>query len=1433
MFPTTNSAALPTRRSRISMGATSDVRNTMDRESLTLNLGSSRAASRKSRSKSMGPGGLEALKQINGNRRASLAAPVKLPRSILKPTISALPANPPSKHQKNKTKQNSPDSQDSSRSLTSSSEEDPAASTAADRTEEEKQADTREREERERRDARRKSLANRRVSFAAEATLHTFHEIEYLHDSTTSTDSTRRASSVADKTPSRSAAADDQQNAPEVQIDNTAFSPEKQADSSQQRRRRRSSGIQDDDTVASTAYSSDSEPADAVEDIGEEEDERSSSDSDDGTMMTIDTDEVTGTSVASDRSTAADDDSTLDEALRMAARRAGTQNLGSDNGDEDDDDGEEVIPSFGWAKKNIQPVDEAKTLQGANEPSPDGDADDMDMDLDMDVDMDMDMDMTNAVGRILKPTSEHETDLLGDVSMEVTQALGGILSHKNAPKFANHQGQIEAGEATMEFTTALGRIQAVQTEDTDDALDDEDMSMELTAVVGEVLSRSRDENSATERPKEASQTDEPDVEDPPTDAASGVGQLIDAADPDIEAGGDATMDMDMTAALGGIMESGEKNQRNVNKRIMEEEVNRPNDAAQDIVEAVARSPTRRAVEEAQAVEKAPAESPGLSAFRGKGLRRSTERRASATPKRDVRSRTPSPVKPTTKPATPSPIKSTTKPATPSPAKTATPQRRPSSTSKNQVQKSAPSPTRRILERQTKTPSPAKASRDLFRDDPQTGDRTPHVVLTPPRRPLSGLGIDRPGLGSPKVSALCNRRGSIGESASEFVLGKRTVTFEEPKKMEEEIDRMRQEEGDKEDPVKILEREADGCQEDRDATFNLREMINSLSPKWKPLRGRKSLHVGSAKGLLGKRPAELDEDDQGEDDDDGVKRLKGHQSSPVKNVLLEQPDVGRLTRSARKSLEQQAKTDTTPSVSSPVKKPAPRRSSGRFKDVEDGQTVQETRLDGVGIGKEVEEDKIHLQDFLNMISIRFMELNTTKRRHTTVAGSGDDGSATEGQDDLSLERCVVAGACTVPMLELYQHSCRELKKYISEGRRMVKEIEKETLEENPPLFREYMSASPDVKALMDHQFKNVKTHARLLSKAMWYEWRMKLQDGLREGLVSIGEGMEKDDKALREQQDVVASVLPDAQARYESLREESSGLQDAARELADCDADELASAREELVTLDADVAAKKQQIAELRRQLEESSVQVQELTLKKTECLQAMEACDRTREKYRGWSSKEVKALKARVEGIEKKHGWAISGLSGSSLLMTYRRELELLIDVGSLRAVDVRLVQQQQQQQEQRQQQQQAKEFMLHYIREQVKSQDQLSDLLRTVASGWDQARMVTRQINRVNMTFPTTVTKTSDPTSSISVTSKLLLVPLKTLVETDVRLEGGGGGVAVSVVARVIYGEPFNVGKMGEFLAARIGSRVGGEEDWGEALLELQRRLIAKGRAR
>lgn len=236
-------------------------------------------------------------------------------------------------------------------------------------------------------------------------------------------------------------------------------------------------------------------------------------------------------------------------------------------------------------------------------------------------------------------------------------------------------------------------------------------------------------------------------------------------------------------------------------------------------------------------------------------------------------------------------------------------------------------------------------------------------------------------------------------------------------MADEIDRERREDDDRENKRKILEREADG-----DVTANLRELIQSLSPRKAPLRSRKSLHVGSAKGVLGKRPAELDDDEE-EEDSGGVKRLKGLMGSPVKNVRLGGPPskaettTGRKTRAAART---DGRENVTPSLSSPVRVGSP-TGQDRFRDVDDEPTnTFDFREKMAAQMEEVEgdEDRIHLQDFLNMTSIRFMELTTTKRRHTVAPAPQRESGVEDG--DVSLENCVVAGACTVPMLELYQH-----------------------------------------------------------------------------------------------------------------------------------------------------------------------------------------------------------------------------------------------------------------------------------------------------------------------------------------------------------------------------------------------------------------------------
>lgn len=1344
------------------------------------------------------------------------------------------------------------------------------------RTEEEQQAAAREREEQERaamakeiqdrREARRKSLANRRVSFAAEATLHTFQEVEYMQDSTTSTDSTRTASSVAAHSPAppqqteqNDEEASDTPSTPPEQVEEiVADSPEDQRELHQKKRRRSSLAMpqdnfgdqSDDETMASTVYDSDSDEGD---DVAEVQTEASNSDSDsdiDGTLMTVEAEEMTSASLASTRYGADDGEtsSSLDGALREAARRAVNQAR-------EPDEDEEVIPGFvGWGKNARQrqqrqvpsasqegpPSDDNLPSSSPLKSSPLKEAVD-------NTEAGMDMDMTIAEGGIIKPGPPSSP--AEDMSMDVTNVYGGILSQP-----ANHSGPTMDDESvqdgqTMEFTTAVGSIHRDAPSDADlDHQSDEEMSMELTSVMGQVL------GARNKRLQDLMQHSSSPVKDINEDTAAmdltmdmtcGVGRIlpINSQTQEHDAESENNMDMDVTTAVGNIIRpQAAIEDRTIAKKLMEQEVDQPETTNTDSTPI--KSPARKLLSSAK---KDLGDSPGLAALIGKGLRRSNGPVFSATPQLPAKgpSTTPSSQRRTRSqgPASPSrsPVLSTSR--TPSPERRALPSRSASPKSKATPRSST---------------SSTKLSGSLFQQD----STLPLVVLTPQRPKLSGVGIDRSGIGSPRVTEIMDRRGSIGDSAAAFspipILGQRkTVAFEDPRAMEEELDRERRDDEGRESGRSILEKEADGGSDDHETTLNLKEMIQGLSPKKMPFKGRKSLHVGSARGVLGKRPTELDEDSDAEEQD-GVKRLKGLQGSPVKNIRLQQPPSKAETTGSRATisrLDDDADNYTiTPSTSrSPQKvtRATTPKDQTRFKDIDDDQptnTINFNATPSANIAdlQPSEDGRIHLQHFLNMTSIRFMELTTTKRRHTVMPSARKGSLSGDIKEDISFEKCVVAGACTIPMLELFQHSCRELKKYISEGRRIVREIETETFQENPPLFHEYINATPEFKALMDNQFKNVKTHAKLLSKAGWYEWRMKLQEGLREGLIKTAEGMAADEKFLDKQQKLLSSVLPTLTKHFEALTRECENLDEVATELEDCDPAELDSARSDLVGVEDDIEAKTQELAQLREQLQETEQTIEHLAEQKRSCQADIKEAEKVREDCRGWSSTEIGTLKAKVDALEKEHGWAITGVHGTGVSMTYRREIELVFDAAAFKAgqpisrIDLWYVA------TTRDHNQLPatleREFCLQCIRDHVRglvqSATKVSRMLKVVSMAWDRANALANQVYQLNFAFPTSVVRTSD--SSLAIRSSLLLAPLQTKVEVvmDVRSSAShkGLGFQVSSQAGVVYGEQFNAGKMAEFLSSRISDHVltSSEKEadlWYDVVSALHGKLLARGK--
>lgn len=884
-------------------------------------------------------------------------------------------------------------------------------------------------------------LANRRVSFAPEATLHTWNVVEIAEDSTSSSasNSTRRSSSLQN---SRN---DDQEHdqeplsSPGNDIDSdAAFSPVRQQDL--QRLREGSASAAYDNAASSQELSSSplsGSSAEGSEDTGvqsvareedddddDDDDDNGSSDSDAGfdaesTAMSID--DMTVRSAVTTRS---DDGSTtstarLNEALRQAAKEAGTRGIEYYENDEDGDTSMEIADqeitgafqpwikkgqrqSFEWddisALHDQENVDPSKRSIGGGLPQPNSGNDDEDLS----------MDQTNAIGRILSNNSSFPQS--------------GVR-RKSSGAETNYE------EQTMEFTNVVGGIEhpvsPTKSTYTGSNIDeDEGMTMEFTSVVGGVLGKSTtppgepkyptlpqgpdDENNEKRKdrmPLESGDQQD-DMEGIDMEFTRPVGGILTPAQKQVDnEEDDQTVGMDITTAIGGIMP--------VDPRIKSTDESTKLDSStgqlasstpqEDVQQPQTNSPISFHVA-AVASENG---SPSLTSVRSRRTRRSS--RGSSTPN------------------------STSQHASPAQKLPAPQQVTPRTTRRSTHSETTPSQSASLGDSQQTKPQGSASKRasvdrkNDFQHSEVKGDSTPLFSLKPRERRSSGLGIDKEGLGSPSVAAMLDKRRSIGHEASQFVPQVQGVRFEDPLKLHAEVDREREEEERREDGHILPE---------KDATLSLKEMISSLTPKKSKLRGRKSLHVGAAKGLLGKRPIELDMDD--DEVEDTPKRLRGPGASPVKNIRLPTPSandeaVSQSIRSpSRKSLRlSPVKLSTTP-VQEPKSGPgdltSPLKHGIESLHLTTPLASSPSRPEEESIDIQESESKfepIQLQDFLNMTNIHFMELTTTKRRHTTAPNSARRESRLSAGNEpksgaASFEDCVAAGFCTLPMLELYQH-----------------------------------------------------------------------------------------------------------------------------------------------------------------------------------------------------------------------------------------------------------------------------------------------------------------------------------------------------------------------------------------------------------------------------
>ncbi|EWC44664.1 hypothetical protein DRE_06560 [Drechslerella stenobrocha 248] len=1020
------------------------------------------------------------------------------------------------------------------------------------------------------------------------------------------------------------------------------------------------------------------------------------------------------------------------------------------------------------------------------------------------MDDDMTMEFTQAIGsgilnnRRLSTVSEGTDD--GDMTMEFTRAIGpGLLSAK--PQHISYPAlprlsPDEDDEQTMELTRAIGGIKTASSPDRESDAEDEDMSMELTNVIGGVLAN---------RAHQAAE---------------------------FETENTVSMDMDMTVAIGGIIEQArmapntipEPQSPTINTDLSAVTMNIHPSLSTLVAEARARSasvtstpPAVRASPRTRKSTTPQTSKVSTPKSTGRVLRPRT-----TTPQTEVPAQAEQPK--ASVPETLGQPEVSTPKATSDLAKTATipksaintvlPKQttpKPAAHIPKTITPKAATPRRSARTPQQITPTPratalagtgkvAVLDHGLSAKRRLAGVSSPGIHLTnmnagvkSPSTKATGVGISKAGMGSPSVRRILSARKSIGASEVQpFSPGVRPLS-----QLLKDLNQ------DNKEPVDAEIEAARGA-------AGIKEMLVRMTPM---KDGREKDPMSLERSARPKRTFDAVRGDL----------IAAASSTTTKDT--EEGLTGSPARKKRKSLEDQPEVATEkPAVRFNVeaRKPEPAKNDDPFTSMkpaapapEQANEAPEANMDVDGV--DATTPNLAMKDFLGMIGISFMDgITSTRHRRQTGAILGLGMELPD--EDIPIADQINGQLTIRPFLELYEHLQRELKRSNKEGKEMFKQIEKMVLEENPRLFREYVLAPPDVRSVMDLQFKNIKTSSRLEARRDWYTWRQGLQETLKAKTEENLAALKEDERILEKQRQIVDTLQPTLTARHRELEERAETLKARKEDIESCDPKELDEKRETLRASKKKLEEKKKELEEATKAAEQLETEVSAREARKAKCLSAIESAEKVAEANKGYTEEEVMASIERVRKLEEKTGWMLKHAESPFYLdMSYKGAVEVRFNAhdpndaehpARLALVNASAPSVQQ-------------KFFISAIEASCKDIkfEKYQDLLAHIAKRWDRAAVLIAEMEQVAGPYPN---KTAVDGEELVFSADLLVMERKAKVRVGFRVQRDVLR-DVDIRAEVIYGEAMGGWKLDEFLERVVRGEGTG---WRAAMRSLGKQL-------
>ncbi|CAE6463533.1 unnamed protein product [Rhizoctonia solani] len=237
--------------------------------------------------------------------------------------------------------------------------------------------------------------------------------------------------------------------------------------------------------------------------------------------------------------------------------------------------------------------------------------------------------------------------------------------------------------------------------------------------------------------------------------------------------------------------------------------------------------------------------------------------------------------------------------------------------------------------------------------------------------------------------------------------------------------------------------------------------------------------------------------------------------------------------------------------------------------------------------------ISASNFLKMTRISFMDGLTVKRRSTIGLGVLSRRRSGEKEPVPGVADYVTAMTIGVPQLETYNYAAKELKEYISNGKKAIKILEEDLDANNPYLFKEYLASGEEDRRAIEETLGGHKEAMRMRSKMSWYKWRHNFVSDMQVAADRETELLQQDLESLRAIGTQLTEPIPSLREQHAKLKAQLAAERAAVEAAKDCDPEIMSELKVGIAEQSAQIESYKTDIQSSTAKLEKLKAKLEE------------------------------------------------------------------------------------------------------------------------------------------------------------------------------------------------------------------------------------------------